>query len=221
MTSIFAELTQLPRPTSEISSAGESWAVNQAPTAKGEKKPTDNSLWAMFRPAVSLGDGRHTPQNVSLTSFLLGIGLGVGFLWTWSALCAVVIPEETKPGFSQALLRLGPFLLFLSQFHYLEYLITSLYNPKALGFDTFTFTMDANYIYLKMMSIILIEFLVEAYFVPEIKMGRWNWLAGLTLMITGQAIRTLAMATTQRNFNHYVATEKDPDHVLVTHGIYR
>ncbi|KAJ1930732.1 farnesyl cysteine-carboxyl methyltransferase [Tieghemiomyces parasiticus] len=81
--------------------------------------------------------------------------------------------------------------------------------------------MDADRVYIKMMSIIVIEFLVEAFFVPEIKMGRWNWLAGLILMITGQAIRTLAMATTQRNFNHYVATEKDPDHVLVTHGIYR
>lgn len=35
-----------------------------------------------------------------------------------------------------------------------------------------------------------------------------------------QYIRSLAMVTAGKNFSHLIKNEKEPDHVLITHGIY-
>ncbi|KNZ61978.1 uncharacterized protein VP01_13299g1, partial [Puccinia sorghi] len=46
---------------------------------------------------------------------------------------------------------------------------------------------------------------------------------GIGMTVCGQVVRTLAMVTAAQSFNHQVSTHvsKQPDHILVTHGIYR
>jgi len=46
---------------------------------------------------------------------------------------------------------------------------------------------------------------------------RW---VGLFLVLTGQAIRSIAMVTCGSSFNHLIQRKKKEDHVLVTHGVY-
>lgn len=43
---------------------------------------------------------------------------------------------------------------------------------------------------------------------------------GFTLLVSGQVIRTIAMAKAGSNFNHTVQMKKKQGHVLVTDGIY-
>jgi protein-S-isoprenylcysteine O-methyltransferase len=43
---------------------------------------------------------------------------------------------------------------------------------------------------------------------------------GWTMVLTGQALRTIAMYTAGSSFDHQIQIEKKTSHVLVTHGIY-
>jgi protein-S-isoprenylcysteine O-methyltransferase len=66
----------------------------------------------------------------------------------------------------------------------------------------------------------IVEALVEYYFFPHLKALNWVTLIGLFLVIIGQTARTLAMKHAGSNFSHYVVTEKEAGHRLVTEGIY-
>ncbi|KAJ1908162.1 farnesyl cysteine-carboxyl methyltransferase [Tieghemiomyces parasiticus] len=157
--------------------------VDAAPTAT-ERTECQFSFLETLRPVASLGDGNHTPQNVALTSFALGGVAGLGLAWSLyifgtavtSILGSSVLPAGMGSMFSlgPALRLLGPVLVALPLYHFLEYIVTALYNPAAVEYD-----------------------------------------------LVGQTCRTLAMATAKRSFNHYVASVREPGHVLVTSGIYR
>lgn len=66
----------------------------------------------------------------------------------------------------------------------------------------------------------LLEFFVEAALVPRWKTFRALQLLGVTLVVSGQLLRSLAMVHASTNFSHTVAHAKREDHVLVTHGVY-
>ncbi|KAJ1925923.1 farnesyl cysteine-carboxyl methyltransferase [Tieghemiomyces parasiticus] len=225
-------IRQRPRPSDASAPQAESWADNPVarnaprdPTAlpadgEGDQHGTLSHLDTL-RPVVPLGDGRHTPQNVALAAFLLGSIIGVGVAWSLYTLGTATVRGSAIPSVDRALRLLGPVLVFLPLFHYLEYLSTALYNPSALGFDSFVLWPDIEGRYYQAMLFTLVEFLVEAYVAPGMKLTWWTWTTGLLLLTAGQAIRTLAMVTAKRSFSHYIATERDPAHVLVTHGVYR
>ncbi|KAG2447198.1 hypothetical protein HYH02_007940 [Chlamydomonas schloesseri] len=75
------------------------------------------------------------------------------------------------------------------------------------------------------MGFAIIEYSVEAWLLPGIKvgsggMGYVSWL-GLALVLLGEGIRKVGMLTAQSNFTHNIRVRRDERHRLVTHGIYR
>ena len=67
-----------------------------------------------------------------------------------------------------------------------------------------------------------LEYLVEVYFFPKLKLqiSAFPTMTGLLLVLIGQTTRTLAMVHAGTNFNHLVQRQRRPGHVLVTKGIY-
>lgn len=67
-----------------------------------------------------------------------------------------------------------------------------------------------------------LEYLVEVYFFPKLKLqiSAFPTMAGLLLVLIGQTTRTLAMVHAGTNFNHLVQRQRRPGHVLVTQGVY-
>jgi protein-S-isoprenylcysteine O-methyltransferase len=64
------------------------------------------------------------------------------------------------------------------------------------------------------------EFMVEAYLVPRMK-SLTLYRIGYFITCSSQVLRSLAMITAGKNFNHQVATTKEHDHQLVTTGVYK
>ena len=65
-----------------------------------------------------------------------------------------------------------------------------------------------------------IEFWVEYYFLPDVKMFRLFFLCGLVMVVFGETLRKVAMFTAGANFTHQVQAVKRSDHTLVTTGVY-
>lgn len=141
---------------------------------------------------------------VALKSFLLGV--------TWSLSAAVALCTWHPHG---AVCRTALFVCFVALFHYLEFLVTAIYNSAETDDDSFILSdSDLHMIYAAALSeTVLLRWLCPLYTVLF-------WL-GLVLIVVGQTARTMAMRTAGVSFNHYVQKEHASNHVLVTSGIYR
>ncbi|ORX95912.1 protein-S-isoprenylcysteine O-methyltransferase [Basidiobolus meristosporus CBS 931.73] len=147
-------------------------------------------------------DGEHTPQNIASYGFLLGIVFGAG---------VVASTYLESP-------QLCLYLAALALFHFLEYTLTAMYNSHTLSLDSYLLNHSTEYILAN--ALVFLEFLIERYFFKDLKtFGLLNVL-GIVLVLCGQLARTLAMHTAKHNFTHQVASFKEKEHVLVTHGIY-
>ncbi|KAI9013219.1 Isoprenylcysteine carboxyl methyltransferase family-domain-containing protein [Gaertneriomyces semiglobifer] len=149
-----------------------------------------------------LFDGRHTPQNIAAYAYLLGCTHGAGIVVGW---------------FSNAGRGLALFFALLALFHFLEYLCTAMYRSDV-KLQAFLLNHSREY-HLAMIAGV-VEYSVEAYFVPSLKVFCWwNWLA-LFGVLLAQTLRSTAMITAGRNFTHIIADDRDPAHTLVTTGVY-
>lgn len=148
-------------------------------------------------------------DEISCTSYVLGILFGA----------------------SVALLPIARFWNFnlyvaaLCAFHFLEFYITARYNPGKVEVGSFVLRNGKSY------------FLAQALSVCEVWLELWlfpNWkntwrstghtacvVVGIVLLLFGQYVRSQAMVTAGQSFSHLIKTTKEPDHVLVTTGIYR
>ncbi|XP_013880182.1 protein-S-isoprenylcysteine O-methyltransferase isoform X2 [Austrofundulus limnaeus] len=106
----------------------------------------------------------------------------------------------------------------LSFFHYSEYLVTAIINPRSLSLDSFLLNHSVEYTLAAVSS--WLEFTVEKLTIPELKQSSWLSLVGLLMVLCGEALRKAAMLTAGSNFNHIVQNEKAQSHVLVTSGVY-
>lgn len=113
---------------------------------------------------------------------------------------------------------LGFYLVLLSFFHFSEYFVTSITNPSTLTLGSFLINNSAAYNLAITCS--FIEYAIEVHFFRADKSFNFIALVGLTLAIGGDIVRKLAMITAGRNFSHIISDRKDPNHRLVTHGIY-
>jgi len=113
---------------------------------------------------------------------------------------------------------LGWYVIFMSLFHYLEYLVTALTNPLNLSTDSFLLNHSMAYGLAAAAS--LVEYFLELYFCPGMK----QWLAvsavGAVGCAAGDTLRKLAMFHAGANFNHIVQSYKQDDHQLVTQGVF-
>ncbi|XDV45921.1 hypothetical protein PO909_013925 [Leuciscus waleckii] len=112
----------------------------------------------------------------------------------------------------------GWYMCSLSFFHYSEYLVTAIINPRSLSLDSFLLNHSIEYTLAAISS--WIEFTVEMLLIPEIKQVNWLCLVGLVMVLCGDSLRKAAMLTAGSNFNHIVQNEKAQSHVLVTTGVY-
>ena len=142
-------------------------------------------------------------SEVSATSFILGAILGLS-----SAL-----------SFTQHYKAIYMYAASVSLFHFLEYFITSKFQPTKVTVDSFLLNNGMEYLLAHMLA--LLEVFIELYFFPNIKKaGYYVKIIGFCLVVFGQTVRTLAMATSGENFSHIIESSKKTSHVLVTSGIY-
>lgn len=144
--------------------------------------------------------------GVIVRSVLLGTLLTIGVLFI------------TGQKLQQHFVPLGFYLILLSSFHFSEYFVTSLTNPSTLSLTSFL--IDHSIAYILAISFSFIEFILEVYLFHGFKKFNIISMVGLILAISGEIIRKLAMFTAGTNFSHLITSEKDPNHKLVTHGIY-
>lgn len=107
----------------------------------------------------------------------------------------------------------------MSTFHYSEYLTISFANPQTLSTDTFMLNHSFAYIIAATSS--WLEFIVEVYYVPQMKENTIVLCIGILFCTMGEILRKLAIITASKSFNHIVQYHKSEDHELVTHGVYR
>ncbi|KAJ9577359.1 hypothetical protein L9F63_006039 [Diploptera punctata] len=112
----------------------------------------------------------------------------------------------------------GWYMCFMSFFHYSEYLMIALTNPRTLSLDSFILNHSMEYGVAAVAS--WAEFLIEHYFFPGLKEICVISSIGLVLCVGGEVLRKLAMLTASTNFNHVVQSVRENDHQLVTHGVY-
>ncbi|KAM4702736.1 protein-S-isoprenylcysteine O-methyltransferase [Rhinophrynus dorsalis] len=112
----------------------------------------------------------------------------------------------------------GWYICSLSFFHYSEYLITAMNNPKSLSLDSFLLNHSLEYTLAAVSS--WVEFTVEKTIYPDLKQITWLSIIGLIMVIFGETLRKCAMLTAGSNFNHIVQNEKSDSHTLVTSGVY-
>lgn len=147
-------------------------------------------------------------QAVAKRAYLLGVLVGTGkFLFHYSS---------TWNNF-------GVWIAVLGFFHWSEYFFTAISNPANLGIKSFL--LDHSKEYHAAACIALLEFLIERWLFPSVKISAspqlsfFNWL-GFFLCIGGETFRKLAMITCGTNFNHLIEYANRKNHVLVKHGVY-
>ncbi|XP_068608595.1 protein-S-isoprenylcysteine O-methyltransferase [Brachionichthys hirsutus] len=141
--------------------------------------------------------------KVAVRACLLGVLFGCGLILTFSG--------TTWTHF-------GWYMCSLSFFHYSEYLVTAVINPRSLSLDSFLLNHSTAYTLAALSA--WLEFTVEKLAAPELKQQNWFCFVGLFLVLFGEGLRKAAMLTAGSNFNHVVQSEKARSHVLVTSGVY-
>lgn len=161
--------------------------------------PEDKQQQSITR--IQLMDGSHSPQNIATYSFLLGSLSGIGLAASYTV--------HYK--------GLGYFLLFLGLFHTLEYITTVRFKQNA---NLSSFLLNHSRDYHLAMAGGLLEFFVELFLAPSLKIFGFMNYFGLLVVVMSQIVRTVAMITAGSNFSHHIADSKEKGHQLVKHGIY-
>lgn len=151
-------------------------------------------------------DGDTGVYEAQIASVSLGLGLVGGSALTLAVTNSVVFPQFWQ------------FIAMLCVFHYLEFVITSLYNHEKLSLDSFLLNNGRQYTYAQAMAII--EALIRYYMFGSTPRTSVSVL-GFVILVISQFIRSFAMVSAGRSFSHAVARRKLESHVLVTSGIYR
>ncbi|GFG35550.1 hypothetical protein Cfor_08285 [Coptotermes formosanus] len=114
---------------------------------------------------------------------------------------------------------LGWYMCFMSFFHYSEFLMIALTNPRTLSLDSFILNHSVEYGVAAVAS--WTEFLIERWLCPDLKEMNTVSLVGVLLCVGGEVLRKLAMFTAKTNFSHIVQSVHEEGHQLVTHGVYK
>jgi protein-S-isoprenylcysteine O-methyltransferase len=169
-----------------------------------QTKPTN------YVPPEYFPNGKRSLAGIGLRAFLLGNAAVFGFFF------AAQLAYH-----SSHLWRPFLFLGTLSVFHFLEFYTTAAYNTPDAKISSFLLTNGAQYQIAH--SVALFETIFTSYFLPG-----WQSkvhsplliLAGISMVLVGQVVRSTAMAQAGTNFNHQVQSKKNDGHELVTRGLY-
>lgn len=114
------------------------------------------------------------------------------------------------------------YVILLSSFHMLEFILTAYGQPGSVSADSFLLNHSRAY------SIAVVtgwaEYALELMLLPTWKTGSsasfCMSVLGVSLCLVGQWLRSTAMYQAGRSFTHLIAEEKAAEHVLITHGVY-
>jgi len=140
--------------------------------------------------------------GISWRAYLLGSVCNIG--------CHLLL----YPGFW----TFGVYLIALSFFHCSEFIIQAIYNPDSTSMDNYMLYHSTPYVVAAITS--LIEYGVEAYLFPVLKVTGYVSNIGFCMVVLGEVLRKISMITAKSNFNHYVQYRKNTGHELVTSGVY-
>lgn len=70
------------------------------------------------------------------------------------------------------------------------------------------------------MILAIAEYVIEVLLFPKLKLKALYYV-GVGMVVGGQWLRSKAMLTAGKNFNHHVQRDKEEDHELVVHGVYK
>ncbi|GLH01552.1 Protein-S-isoprenylcysteine O-methyltransferase [Gryllus bimaculatus] len=128
--------------------------------------------------------------------------------------CGIFIAFYLQPSWQV----FGYYMCFLSFFHYSEFLMIAITNPRTLSLDSFVLNHSREYAIAAISS--WVEFFIEWYFFPGLKQSYEITYVGIILCIAGEGLRKLAMLTAKSNFTHIIQSVQEEGHQLVTHGVY-
>lgn len=146
------------------------------------------------------------------------IGAGVLFILCALAASIFLFVVEMEKGVSP-LWTFSIYWISLWTFHFLDFLMTFLFNYHIVSFSSTL--LNHSYAYWIACAVACGEYWIEAYLFPEMKTCLPVIFAGIVVILVGQFFRTCAMATAKGNFNHIVQDQKQAGHQLVTHGVYK
>ncbi|CAG8409222.1 unnamed protein product [Penicillium salamii] len=168
--------------------------------------------------------GKMSLAGISLRAMVLGTSLG---LTSSMALALSTVYPTT-------LWRVPFFIAALSLFHFLEFWVTAQYNTRYATVSAFLLSSN-GWAYNVAHGSAVVECVVSHYLFPaQTSFGRLVTVTepafgsevslllvgGFVLLIVGQVVRTIAMATAASNFNHHVQSQHQEGHVLVKSGLY-
>lgn len=162
-------------------------------------------------PAYLYPGGTYSLSGIAMRSSCLGFA------------CAAALATAWALRHSYAALPL--FIANLAFFHFMEFWCMAAYNTRRARTDSFILTSNGSS-YQLAHTAACVEYLLEAVLLGArwktgAGVGGWGVPVGLTLIVMGQAVRSLAMRDAGSNFSHYVASRHEQGHVLVQHGVYR
>lgn len=174
--------------------------------------------------ASNYPDGKMSLAGISLRAMLLGTSLGLTF--SLALLLSTVYPTPFW--------RVPFFVASLSLFHFLVFYVTAQYNTRYATVSAFLLSSN-GWAYNVAHGSAIVECIVSHYFFPgQTSFGQLVTVTepvfgsevslllvvGFVLLVVGQIVRTIAMATAASNFNHHVQSQHQEGHVLVKSGLY-
>ena len=192
---------------------------------------------------LSFGGAKDHPQftgdaigKIGTAGFCLGIigGVHLGMIiviFAWSLLKTNQMTEVKANGIVQdynpmnesfsvtLLLQWSAYVTFLCFFHFAEFFITAVKQPKVLCYRSYLIDHSVSYTLANLAA--WIEFFVESFFFGRSwKHNRSFFLLGVFTLLVGQFVRSAAMWQCGQNFAHEIMTTRTEGHQLVTNGIY-
>jgi protein-S-isoprenylcysteine O-methyltransferase len=160
--------------------------------------------------------------KIGVASFWLGIvgGLHIGLLLFSLFLSQFDDIVALLPFNVHSLIQWSAYMSLLCLFHFLEFFITALYQPNNLSYESLIINHSEAYTMAATAS--WVEYWLEMWLFGGAywKLNTYFCGIGLLLLVLGQVVRTVAMATCGEYFAHIIMTKKSNSHRLITHGIY-
>jgi protein-S-isoprenylcysteine O-methyltransferase len=142
-----------------------------------------------------------------------------------------VVAEEGNDNNSIIVIKTWCFyVLILSIYHCLEFLVTARYNPSLTSYDSFLVNQSKAYVGALLASVV--EYWFEAWFFSDSIIGLAKssssnnnlfifQIVALVVIAIGQSARTLAMIQAGPSFTHLIQYKKRSEHTLIKTGIFR
>uniref|UniRef100_A0A7S1B5M3 Protein-S-isoprenylcysteine O-methyltransferase n=1 Tax=Corethron hystrix TaxID=216773 RepID=A0A7S1B5M3_9STRA len=173
---------------------------------------TLNFSWAVKDRGWEQFNDSTKPGRVALLSSILSLLLGLHTPFLFSAHPTIV--------------QWSWYMVSLSTFHLLEFFVTAVFHPlrtdPPVGGNAFLVNHSRTYtiaFFIAVAEFWMRKFVSAAFYQVSFHSWRISWFLGICLVVGGQFVRSLAMATAGSNFHHIVQVQRPDEHQLVTHGM--